>query len=277
METPEPSLENIQAQIAHLKSALELQKEIAAIRAEVNLQLSYFRWAAWTAGAILAVVGFFGVKAWNDLTGSAHKAFEKQIADMQDRYSNLSRGFSLVDSGRTRDAIPYLTPLYETNRYDEPVIRSFLYALVEIDDCDDGVRRVKEIRQDDARFLRIKDPQIFNLSGIVLRNCFPTDPAVIEEARKLFDLSLKRMSADDPDRRFSLYNLFSYHFLKGDFKTAETYLQNAATIREGFPQWEAVQADPWVKKLRAKNEASAAELKALFDRAVGKRGQKKPG
>lgn len=143
METPEPSLDNIQSQLAQLKSSLDLQKEIASLRAEVTLQLSHYKWVAWTAGTILAVVGFFGVKAWNDLTGSAQKLYEKQLVEMQERYSNLSRGFSLVDSGRTRAAIPDSVPLYEANRYDEPVVRALLYALIDLNECQEGLRRVK--------------------------------------------------------------------------------------------------------------------------------------
>lgn len=273
METPQPSLESIQAELAQLKSTVDIQKEIATLRQEVTLQLSHFKWAAWSAGAILAVVGFFGVKAWSDLTGSAQKLYEKQLVEMQDRYSNLSRGFSLVDSGRTRDAIPYLTPLYEANRYDDPVVRSLLFALSDIDDCEDGLRRVKEIRQDESRFLRFKDPQIFNLTGIILLNCSEGDSVVLEEARKLFDLSLKRMSADDPDRRYPLFSLFSYYFLKGDLQTAETFLRNASTIREDYPPQEGLLDEPWAKKMRQRNEPNAGKLKPLFDRVLKSRSQ----
>ena len=275
METQQPSLESIQAQLTQLKSTLELQKDITALRAEVTLQLSHFKWVAWTAGAILAVVGFFGVKAWNDLTGSAQKLYEKQLTEMQDRYSNLSRGFSLVDSGRTTEAIPYLTPLYESNRYDDPVVRGLLFALSDIDDCEDGPRRVKEIRQDEARFLRFKDPHIFNLAGIILRDCTGGDSAVFEEARKLFDLSLKRMSADNPDRRFPLYSLFSYYFLKGDLRTAETFLRNASTIRADYPPREGLLDEPWAKKMLQRNEPHAGKLKPLLDRVLESRGQQK--
>ena len=148
METPEPSLTSIQAELAQLKSTLDLQKEMATLRAEVTLQLSHYKWMAWTASAILAVAGFFGFKAWKDLTGSAQKLYEKQLVEMRDRYSNLSRGFIFVDSGRTTQAIPYLMPLYEGDHYDEPVVRSLLFALIDINDCQEGLRRVRELRQD---------------------------------------------------------------------------------------------------------------------------------
>jgi len=273
VETPEPSLENIQAQLAQLKSALDLQKEIATLRAEVTLQLSHYRWVAWTAGAILTVVGFFGVKAWNDLTGSAQKLYEKQLVEMQERYSNLSRGFSLVDSARTRDAIPYLVPLYEVNRYDEPVVRSLLFALIDLNECQEGLRRVRELRQDESRFLRLKDPQIYNQAGKLLLDCSIDDGQALEEARTLFELSLKRSSADDLERRFPLYNLFTYYFIRHDLKTAERYLQEASGIQEDFLSTEAPINEWWVKALRQRKDPIEKELKPLWSRIV-KQGKK---
>ena len=274
-KTQQPSLESIQAQLTQLKSTLDLQKDIATLRAELTLQLSYFKWAAWTAGVILAVVGFFGVKAWNDLTGTVQRAHEKQLAEMQDRYSNLSRGFSLVDSGRTGAAIPYLIPLYEANRYDDPVVRALLFALSDLNDCEEGLRRVKEIRQDEVRFLRFKDPQIFNFTGIILRDCSVSDRTAIEEARKLFDLSLNRLSADDPERRFPLFGLFTYYLAKGDLQTAEKYLQNASTITEDYPPpVETLLKESWAKKILQNHEPNADKLKPLLD-GVRKSSQQK--
>ena len=276
MTTSHPSLESIQAELDRFKSTVDLQKEIATLRSEVTLQLSHFKWVAWTAGAIIAVLSFFGVKAWSDLTGSAQKLYEKQLVEMQDRYSNLSRGFSLVDSGRTKDAIPYLTPLYEANRYDDPVVRGLLFALSDIVDCDEGPKRVEEIRKDEARFLRFKDPQIFNLSGIVLRDCYSGDASMLDEARKLFEISLKHLSADDPERRYPLYSLFSYYFLRGDMQSAESYLRSASAIREDYPPVGGLLEDPWVKDMRRRNDVNVGKLKPMFDRILKGREQQSP-
>ena len=101
METPQTTLDDVRAELIRLKEDLDVQKEIAALRMEVTLQLSYFKWAAGTAAVVLGVISFFGFRVWSDLTASARKASEKQIGEMRERYSNLSRGFSLVDSGRT--------------------------------------------------------------------------------------------------------------------------------------------------------------------------------
>lgn len=272
METREPSLENIQAQLAQFKSTLDLQKEIATLRAEVTLQLSHYKWVAWTAGAILAVVGFFGVKAWNDITGSAQKLYETQLVEMQERYSKLSRGFSLVDSGRTRDAIPYLVPLYEENRYDEPVVRSLLFALIALNECQEGLQRVRELRQDEPRFLRLKDPQIYNQVGELLRDCSIDNSQALEDARALFELSLKRSSADDLERRFPLYNLFTYYFIRHDLKTAEQYLREASGI-QGDLAAEAPINETWVKALRQRKDPIEKELKPLWSRIM-KQGKK---
>jgi hypothetical protein len=228
---------------------------------------------AWTAGTILAVVGFFGVKAWTDLTGSAQKLYEKQLVEMQERYSNLSRGFSLVDSGRTRDAIPYLVPLYEANHYDEPVVHSLLFALIDLNECQEGLRRVRELRQDEPRFLRLKDPHIYHQAGVLLRDCSIDNSQAIEEARTLFELSLKRSSADDIDRRFPLYGLFTYYFIRHDLKTAERYLREASGIQEDFLSAEAPIDEPWVKALRQRNDPIEKELKPLWSRII-KQGKK---
>jgi len=186
---------------------------------------------------------------------------------MQDRYSNLSRGFSLVDSGRTRESIPYLIPLYESNRYDEPVLRSLFYALIDINDCDEGLRRLKEVRQDEQRFKRLRDSQIYNQAGNILRDC-SVDESDLEEARSMFELSLKRTNADDIERRFPLYSLFTYYFIKHDLKASERYLREAANIQADYLGAEPPLEEPWVKKLILKNDPIVQELKPLWARVA---------
>lgn len=271
METTERSSDDVRMELSRLRKDLDVQKELAALRMEVTLQLSYFKWAAWTVGACLAVLGFLGVKAWTDLTGSAQKLYEKQLGEMQERYSNLSRGFSLVDSGRTQQAMPYLTPLYEANRYDDPVVRALLYALHDLNDCQEGLRRVKELRQDEARFLRFKDPHIFNFAGIFLRDCSSDNRQALEEARQLFELILKRQSADDPERRFGLYSLFTYHAILGNLQAAESYLQNASSIQEDYPPMDGMRTDPWFKALRQRDDSLAKKLESLWSRVMKQR------
>jgi hypothetical protein len=268
METPQATSEDIGAELSRLKKDLDVQKEIAALRMEVTLQRSYFKWVAWTAGICLAVLGFFGFKAWTDLTTSAQTLYEKQLLEMQDRYSNLSRGFSLVDSGRSRDAIPYLVPLYDANHYDEPVVSALLFALMDINDCQEGLRRLKELRQDEARFLRLQDPIIYHSAGVLLRDCSSDDTQALEEARNLFELSLKRSAADDPERRFSLYSLFTYYFIKHDLKTAERYLREASEIESDFLSAEPPLDEPWAKALLKRKDPIAKELKPLWTRIV---------
>lgn len=268
MGTPESALENIEVQLAQLRDRLDYQEEIATLRTEVTLQRSHIRWAAWTAGAILAVLGFLGIKAWNDITESTQKVYQKQLLEVQERYSKLARGFSLVDSGRNKDAISYLTPIYEANHYDEPIVSSLLYALSEIQDCEEGPLRVKELRQDEARFLRIKDPSVFQIAGGILRDCFTADPAVLEQARMLFELSLKRWSAGDPDRRYSLYGLFTYYWIKGDVKQAEAYLREAVSIKGGRSLLESTEGEGWADNWRKLNRSKAGNLKMLFDKVA---------
>ena len=271
METPQTTPDDLRTELIRLKRDIDVQKEVAALRMDVTLQLSYFKWVGWTAAVCLAVLGFFGFKAWTDLTASMRMLYEKQLSDMQERYSNLSRGFSLVDSNRTQEALPYLVPLYEVNRYDEPVVRSLLFALIDLSECDEGLRRVRELRQDESRFLRLKDPQIYNQAGTLLRDCSIDNSQALEEARTLFELSLKRSSADDLERRFPLYNLFTYYFIRHDLKAAERYLREASGIKEDFLDAEAPIDERWVQALRQRNDPIEKELKPLWSRIVKQR------
>jgi hypothetical protein len=267
METPKAT-EDIAAELSRLKKDLDVHKEIAALRMEVTLQISHFKWVAWTAAVCLAVLGFFGFKAWTDLTSSARTLYEKQLTEMLTRYSNLSRGFSLVDNARARDAIPYLAPLYEANRYDEPVVRALLFALIDIQDCQEGFRRQKELRQDETPNLRLRDPQIYSQVGILLRDCSTDDSQALEEARSLFELSVKRSAANDPERRFPLYGLFTYYFIKRDLKTAERYLREASEIQPDFPSAEPPVGEPWAKALLERKDPIRKELEPLWTRVM---------
>lgn len=265
METQKATTDDLAAELSRLKKDLDVQKEIAALRMEVKLQMSYFKWVGWSVALVVTISGFLGFRAWNDLTTSARSLYEKQLGEMQDRYSNLSRGFSLTDSGRTLDAVPYLLPLYESNRYDEPVLRALFYALIENNDCEEGLRRLNEVRQDDARFMRIKDAQIFSQAGTLLRNCSMDNAQALEDARRWFELSLRRSNADDPQRRYPLYGLFTYYFISHDLKTAERYLQEAFSIQAfvGPPVEE-----PWAKRLFERKDKIAEELVPLWTRVA---------
>jgi hypothetical protein len=276
MDTQEPKSEDLKADLDQLKKALDLQKEIASLRMEVALQLSFFRWVAWTVGVCLAILGFLGFKAWSDLTGSAKTLLEKQLTEMSERYSNLSRGFSLVDSGRSRDAIAYLTPLYEANRYDDPVVRSLLYALVDSGECGGALTRIKEIRQDNVRFLRFKDPMIFNTVAWTLRDCASEKPEMLQDMPDMLELTLKRLPPEDPERRYPLFNFFAYYFIKGDLQRAEAYLARASSVQEDYPDLKVAKNEPWFQTVRRVRPAAESEFNSMWSRAKNLRQHQAP-
>ena len=277
-ETNTPPLLDVPAELDKLRSEISLQKEfadlrkeLADLRLEVTLELRHFKWVAWTAsvlGALLVgVAGFVGIKAWTDLTGTVQRAYEKQLGELGERYSNISRGFSLADSGRFQDAVPYLLPLFETNPYDDPVVRTLLRSLLSMEDCETGARVVAQVKKNEKRFMNFKDPFIYNIAGAIIRDCSTLDPASIKESREMSELTLKRLAADDRDRRHALYSMFVIGFITGDQKVAERYLREAVSI-DGTFLGDPPTDELWMKQLSKQRGTAQKELAAIWKRVV---------
>ena len=199
----------------------------------------------------------------------------KQLSEMSDRYSNLSRGFSLQDSRRSAEAIPYLKALYDSNHYDEPVIRAYFEAMDGVADCDALLGRYKELSSVTSKFDAIKDPAVFNTLGFTLRNCGALNPIALPLAKSTVELSLQRYPKSDLFRRYPLYNLFTLAFIEGDLARAKNYIEDSATIVEDYPKdIEETKKEVWFPALMKKRPTADKELAVLWNDAMELQKQK---
>lgn len=264
MEPVNPDdMASLRAKVDQLSKQLELQKDLNEFRQKVDLELSRLKWIGTTIGMLIAVLGFFGIKAWQDLTNTAQKALTKQISDMSTAAFDLSRGFVLADSRRYQEAIPYLTSSYERNHYDESVDSALIDALINEDDYASALRIVQELKRDDRRYRSITNPRLYNNIGRVLLYYGLDNPTLLDEAGAMLDRSLRTFPTGDYSSKFPMFNLFRLYVVRGDYNSALDYLKDAYRIDKGYGK-ESYAADAFLYKLGSKMPLKRREAAKLI-------------
>ena len=252
MDRHEPSdIDLLKLQIENLSRQLAVQKEFAALREQVNIELSRLKWTGATFGLLIAFLGFFGIRAWKDLTEGAQKELDTQVSSLSTEAFALSRGFVLADVRRYREAIPYLIQSYERNHYDETVDSTLLDAFISDNDYSSALNIVSELKKDEKRFRAITNPLLYNNIGRVLMFYAIDKPELLDEAEQMLQKSLRLFPADAPSSKYPKFNLFRLYVVKGDYKRAAQYLIGAYRIDKGYGA-ESYVSDVWLTKLQSK-------------------------
>src|ERR1039458_3678511 len=230
MEPSDEQFAALKQQIEQLSKQLDLQKDFAALRQQVELEVSHLKWIGATVALLIAFFGFFGVKAWRDVTDTARTALAKQISQMSEQAFDLAHGFVLADARRYREAIPYLTKCYERNHFDESVTSAFLDALCSDGDYSAALGIIEELKADPKRFRQITNPLLYNNIGRVLIFYGIDKPGLLDEAERMLTKSLGSFTPDSYASKYPMFNLFRLYILTGDSKRAAQYLAAAYRI-----------------------------------------------
>jgi len=259
------SIEKLREETAALKNELALQKEFAALRGQVTLELSRIKWAAAFAGLVLSVTAFFGYRTWQDVTESVRRKADQAIDDVSARTYELARGFALADSSRSREAIPFLDAAFERNHYDEPVAVAYLSALEDADEWDRGIVVINQLRSDPVRFKAFRKGLLYNNVGSILLSKGLVEPSHLADAATMLQLSIDRFGPEDADRKYPLWNFARYWLIKGDVTRARDYLEKSGWARSNALH--DIKTDSWFKLLPASRKG---ELEKLWVDAAGK-------
>lgn len=87
--TPNNDVEALRLRIEELSKQLDVQKDLTSLRHQFELEISRLKWMAGFIGLLITFAGFFGVKAWRDVTSTAQRALDKQISSMSEESFDL--------------------------------------------------------------------------------------------------------------------------------------------------------------------------------------------
>jgi tetratricopeptide (TPR) repeat protein len=262
-EAEKAKVAELSLRLENLTKQLDLAKEIATLRQKVELDFSRLKWIGTTFGTLIAFLGFFGFKAWRDLTTTAESTLKANVAELSSQAFDLSRGFVLADARRYKEAIPFLTKCHQRSPFDQSVDSALIDALINDGDYETASSIVVELRSNDKEFHALANPLLFNNIGRVLLFSAIDHPEVTDDAEKMFSKALMNSAPGAYSTKYPFFNLFRLWILKGDLQKASNYLSNAYQIDKGYAN-ESYTEDAWYRRCKDKQPDATIRARGVI-------------
>lgn len=244
-----PTNEAIEVELAELKKTIEFHKEMQALRADLQKDLTairkdfsdlktdfktdsnFYKWMSISGVFVALVLGAFGVKQWQDITGT----LQSKVKKTGDYQNDLAVGLALANGRSPQAAIEPLARCYAETPKDEAVAGTLLWSYEETDSWEKAETIANKIVEDFG-IDRIRDPWLLNNIGRALLYEGQSNPSKLAEAGKYMERASEKLKGD-PEERDVHENLWVYYLFKGDIPQAEKSLKRATEVRSSKGRW----------------------------------------